>query len=594
MAIRICDILDYETDIAPYPFVKLYSGVGSGKSFFAGKMITGDEKCKMPPHNILIITSRRAKVEETLKDMGVLITERLTQNGNLNFEVWQTGEDRPYEYEKYLKEIKGNSEWGDFSYLSYNKSAVCTNAYISAHLRYVYNPEDPVTHLWNKFDAIIIDEVHSLVTDSTYQSAGFDVLSFIEEYVKLQKEGKLLECACKHLILMTGTPQPFETATKHLDFPKDKTNILKWFDKCENVVPENIVLIDQQTTKSKIAELLSNGEKVIYFTNHTLTESGVREKFDLSDDVNIGVSFSNDDKRKRLSPEEQQKIKEIDESLSKCFIPDSIQFFVTTSRNKEGININNTDYHNMFVETHLLYDIVQMAGRVRSGIKNLYIITDTDQFKYGGNFTDILFSKKIMVVNSDFSNSDDEANQYLISEYLSNEKELDKNYEERKKNLLYYIKYIEDRFSYVRYNVFRQHFEYFRIKESAEIIANNCIDKFKAILLEDMPQIEQFFKMWFPDVTVKREETAESYCKNYLLSLIGKKPFITLTKEELKIHTSVIRERFGVDIKSPKILLEMVDKNFKLGRKTDKEVILYYGTEDPRTKRKPMGKARKR
>lgn len=594
MAIRICDILDYETDIAPYPFVKLYSGVGSGKSFFAGRMITGDEKCKMPPHNILIITSRRAKVEETLKDMGVLITERLTQSGNLNFEVWQTGEDRPYEYEKYLKEIKGNSEWGDFSYLSYNKSAVCTNAYISAHLRYVYNPEDPVTHLWNKFDAIIIDEVHSLVTDSTYQSAGFDVLSFIEEYVKLQKEGKLLECACKHLILMTGTPQPFEAATKHIDFPKGKTNKLKWFDKCENVVPENIVLIDQQTTKSKIAELLSNGEKVIYFTNHTLTESGVRENFDLSDDVNIGVSFSNDDKRKRLSPEEQQKIKEIDESLSKCFIPNSIQFFVTTSRNKEGININNTDYHNMFVETHLFYDIVQMAGRVRSGIENLYIITDTYQFKYGGNFTDILFSKKTMVVNADISNSDDEANKYLISEYLSNEKELDKNYEERKKNLLHYIKYIEDRFAYVRYNVFRQRFEYFRIKESAEIIANNCIDKFKAILLEDMPKIEQFFKMWFPDVSVKREETAEAYCKNYLFSLIGKKPFITLNKDELKTHASVIRERFGVDIKSPKILLGMVDENFKLGRKTDNEVILFYGAEDPRTKRKPMGKARNR
>ena len=128
MATRICDILNYETDIEPYPFVKLYSGVGSGKSYFAGKMITGDKKCKIPPHNILIITSRRAKVEETLKDMGVLITERLTQNGNLNFEVWQAGEYRPFEYEKYLKEIKGNSEWGDFSYLSYNKSAVCTNA----------------------------------------------------------------------------------------------------------------------------------------------------------------------------------------------------------------------------------------------------------------------------------------------------------------------------------------------------------------------------------------------------------------------------------------------------------------------------------
>ena len=109
-----------------------------------------------------------------------------------------------------------------------------------------------------------------------------------------------------------------------------------------------------------------------------------------------------------------------------------------------------------------------------------------------------------------------------------------------------------------------------------------------------MTQIEQFFKKWFPDVSVKREETAEAYCKNYLLSLIGKKPFITLTKEELKIHTSVIRERFGVDIKTPKKLLKMVDEKFNLGRKTDTEVILYYGTEDPRIKRKPMGKVRKR
>ena len=61
------------------------------------------------------------------------------------------------------------------------------------------------------------------------------------------------------------------------------------------------------------------------------------------------------------------------------------------------------------------------------------------------------------------------------------------------------------------YNVFRQQFEYFRIKESAEIIANNCIDKFKAMLLEDITQIEQLFKKWFPDVSVKREETVEFY-----------------------------------------------------------------------------------
>ena len=171
----ICDVIKYAQDIQPFPLINIYSGVGSGKSFFATTMIKGSEEHEIPKHNVLIITSRRIKVEETMKEMGVLITEKITKNGNLNFDVL-TGDILPDESEQYAKAIKYTYDWGESTHITYNKSVVCTNAYISAYLKYLHDISDPVTHIWNKFDAIIVDEVHSLITDATYQPATYAVL----------------------------------------------------------------------------------------------------------------------------------------------------------------------------------------------------------------------------------------------------------------------------------------------------------------------------------------------------------------------------------------------------------------------------------
>ena len=589
--IRICHILDYKKDIEPFPLVKLYSGVGSGKTTFATRMITGDKECKIPKQNVLIITSRRAKVEETLTDMKNLVKREIKRNGNLSFKVYQTGEEQPDEYREYLKEIKYTVDGMEFSFLSYNKSVVCTNAYISAYLRYVHNPDDETTHIWNKFDTIIVDEVHSLITDSTYQSACFGVMALIKEYLKLYQQGELQECACKHIILMTGTPQPFEKLND-IDFPEDKTNTLIWFDKCENVVPKKIILIDKQTAKQQIQKLLKDGEKVIYFSNHTLSENEAKKEFQITDDIKIGVSFSNDKKRKTLSKEEKDRLNEIDDSLSKCLIPENIKFFVTTSRNKEGININNTDYNNMFVESHLLYDIVQMAGRVRSGVENLFIITDSDSFNSGVNVTDVMFSKKIMVANNYITASDDEANKYLNNEYFENKNEQQKNVEERNRNLWNYLKYIEDKFPYIRYNDLCKKFEFYNIKELAEKLAKKQEEEFCKILLATDEDVKAYFNNYFPNIEVHREETAKAYCKRYLDNLIGKKKAIVLSKSDLIKHTQIIAERFGVNIKSPKVLLHLVDELYNCEGQRDK-YILYYGKENS-LKKKPMRKSRKR
>ena len=203
---RICDVVNYEQDIEPFSLIKIYSGVGSGKSFFAASMITGSQEHNIPKQNVLIITSRRAKVTETLKELGVHVKPSITYKGNLSTEIWQSGEDRPWEYEEYLKNIKIQTDLGEIAISTYNKSVICTNSYISAYLKNIYDPKDPMTHIWNKFDTIVVDEVHSLVTDSTYQSATFDVLELIREYLALSQNKQLQEDACKRIILMSGTP----------------------------------------------------------------------------------------------------------------------------------------------------------------------------------------------------------------------------------------------------------------------------------------------------------------------------------------------------------------------------------------------------
>ena len=58
-------------------------------------------------------------------------------------------------------------------------------------------------------------------------------------------------------------------------------------------------------------------------------------------------------------------------------IREDIALFVTTSKNKEGININDDDIRHVYIESHSMTDIGQMAGRLRHGAENVYIILDS-------------------------------------------------------------------------------------------------------------------------------------------------------------------------------------------------------------------------
>ena len=68
----------YKTDIAPYPFIGIHAGVSSGKNYFIDTLARGysdpDENGHVeyfPEQTILLVTSRRAKVNEVLNDKSI-------------------------------------------------------------------------------------------------------------------------------------------------------------------------------------------------------------------------------------------------------------------------------------------------------------------------------------------------------------------------------------------------------------------------------------------------------------------------------------------------------------------------------------------
>ena len=224
-------------------FMAIYSGVGSGKNRFIDSFYKEDKDIPNPQMTVLIITSRRAKVDEILQANEIKVKGKVGRWENVHHvkEDNETEEFRK-KYKDYLRIIERDNE----KHFVYQQSVVCTNAFIERYLQYVYKPNDVTTHLWELFDMIVIDEVHSLVLDAYYQSAPFYVNDLIREYLERYEQAKdnfHLLPACKHMILMTGTPE----SLKSLDVKYNrKLHVIDKREECKNVVPNNIYFISKK------------------------------------------------------------------------------------------------------------------------------------------------------------------------------------------------------------------------------------------------------------------------------------------------------------------------------------------------------------
>ncbi len=532
---RLMEAIIYTEDVEPYSFTQIYAGVGSGKNYFAEQLMKGyDEELKdgtvkhIDAKTVLLITSRRAKVEEILTEEDLPVKGRvgrwdehhhvIDDNGD---EVIPTGRLRRIE-----------TEWGTSGV--YQDSVVCTNAFIEKYLQYRYDPQDPTTHLWELFDIIFIDEVHSAIVDATYQSAPFHVQDLVNEYLRRVRRAeknpaKYNRPLCKNLIMMTGTPETI----RDLNTGKD-CHVLDMMKKCKNVVPKNIFFVSTEDAWRQMEYQLSWGEKIVYFTNHVIFPEIYCESLGLAREA-TAVSFSKEEKRIALRESceaDYNRMVSTEQYLAKnSKLPEDVQLFMTTSRNKEGVNIENKDIKHLYVESHVRSDVVQMAGRIRDGVENMYIVIDSighgsPEWEREAEFTEMMIASYAQR-KSEICGVTNEYLEYLCKElniegmYAAGFRAtttISKTGEER---LSKYIEYVESKFPYVRYSYLKNAFQYYNFRKLGKEYQRANYRLFNEG--KDNPsRYAEIVKEWFPASSVYHyvtpSERAWQYFQTEVLS----------------------------------------------------------------------------
>lgn len=493
----IGEVLQYDKHIAPYFFIEIDAGVGAGKTHWIETLandLSFPDEGEGHKARILFVTSRRAKVEETF----TTYEEKKLFAKSIGI---------PYELA---------SEFNDYFWGS-EQCTVCTNAFIENYLRKCYKPNDEKTWLWETFDMIVVDEVHSLILDATYQSAPFHVYDLLNMCIEVkltenrEKEifgDDLHVMRCKHIIVMTGTPDPLRRIT----FYGMKPIRYDLMSKCKNVSPNHICFIEKKDLNEEFQIAYYFSFRAVYFKNEIVFPKEFCEQMDIPP-KGIACSFSKAKKRKELKSKDKEAfeaMERVESSLKKdCVIPDDIDIFVTTSRYKEGININN-DVDYMYVEAHNQSDVVQMAGRARRGVDYLNIVVDAEGYSSNDKWRkeEILFTNT-QLVQRDIS--DDEVKKEMQEKHYSSAANEFLQYclercgkasdEEKNSVKLRTIEYLEEKFPYIKYSYLHERFMYYGLKE----IGNNYIEDSEKIwsrCKSNPLELKELVQKWFPESEV--------------------------------------------------------------------------------------------
>ena len=521
--LHLSDVIDYEKDIKPFRFIEIHAGPGAGKNTFIESLAKG-EFPNTPKMRVLLITSRRAKVDETFSMYEDFDNENLSLFKQKIGEAWDIVDD------------KGNHTFATIG------NTICTSAFIAGYMKSVFRADDRRTYLWDMYDVIAIDEVHSMTLDATYQDAPFYIYDFLNHYLDRCINEEYEKPVCKHVILMTGTPEPLQNYFPVREIPQNCLDLMR---QCENIQPENIRFIESKNAVEHLQKTIEADKRCIYFGNRIdrIKEIFYDKKLPKSKMV---LSFSDEEKRKIFEQTDNDaylNMVETEEEIKDNYrVPKKFSVLLTTSRYREGINIKD-DIDEMIIETHNKSDAIQMAGRVRSGVKDLYIVVDA--LPYPTDYIEEDMEQKLAkiqlwgstnptdpVIKDANGNTDKRC--YPLN-YMLNEIPEDQ--------LQKFIDLLKDKFPYVRYSYLYACFRYYvpRITGLDYIKRENAIWKTGV----KTKSIQQIVSDWFPDAKVhayksNREQKYEASWKlwkkyGFKLGEIYDKQMVDAFKDELSV-----------------------------------------------------------
>lgn len=478
----LSDSIDFDHDIAPYQYIAIFAGVGSGKNTFVDQLVTGNhfthaDGSPVPPQNVLLISSRRAKIDEQLKLTNVVYDSAILSNifDSNPFTIDSKYDDYFESPQIMLPDLDG---WGTGPAI-YARSCAFTNARTEWYIATQYQPKAAETHLWERFDMIIIDEAHSLLADASYQSSPFYVRRLIEETLAHSDK-------CK-VILMTGTPQIFNGYSL-----LENAHVIDRMEICNNVTPKNIHFLPQEEAKEMQEQFLKDKVKYVAFFNHIKPIRALEKDFP----ADVAMSFSRVEEIEDLKknyPKSYDRMKAVSNHLSeKKHLPDDVIAFLSTSRNKEGINIKNEDIHIMFVETHNDVDIIQMAGRLRNPADTLYVALNSTDFhdtdsRYEASFAE--YPPLLHTVNDFFTRLCKESKFTFGDECSKNIRSYD--------NLADFIDFIHAKFPYIRYDYFSNTFLFYPERRISKQYAAQQSSRYRSAV-EQQEGLNKLAHEWFP------------------------------------------------------------------------------------------------
>ena len=532
-------VINYARDIEPYGFIQIHAGVGSGKNTFIEKLIEGytwkDEngiECSTSPKTVLLITSRRAKVNEILSDDKKEDEDKKKEKSEKDKKEptigayvleWENGApaDNIDEYCNSTKQLADIDGFGRPKI--HQRSIACTNAAIEKYLQNHYNPLDISTHLWQRFDFIVLDEAHSVLADASYQSAPYYVHELINQAYREYKNGT---STCK-VIIMTGSPK----ILSNFKIPK-KGNHLDVLDSCHSVVPKALSFVDGVEAKKSFKRRLAGGERVIYFANHINTIFGLYSDLNTEQQAATAFSFSKAERLNINDPAQRElydRMKNTEEVIAeKQRLPEDITLLLTTSKNKEGINIKNKDIKAMYVEAHTEVDIIQMAGRVREGIDVLYVVTDSGGFGKTESAWEYKFSSCEVLIDA-FDVEPGQGQKELNLVEFSNdffykllrESGIDLRdpwgrkpiytYEKAKE----FIDFVHSKFPYIRYNYFTDEFALYHDRKCSLDYYQEQNALYDAAA-NDQERLTALAQSWYEGISVIWPETLQDQIDRYL------------------------------------------------------------------------------
>lgn len=483
----------------------LIAGVGAGKSTWVKEVLSKEG-------SVLFITSRRAKVDEDELDSDFV--NRINENDILR---------------KYL--------------------TVVTNAKITNALERWSENEESLEKFVKRYNYIVVDEVHSIATDSTFTDSSFGVKTFIEYAVELGKT----------VIAMTGTPEPVEKYFRDNNW--SRIDLRKF---CTYVKPFKIDIIASKKVINLIKKELDEEKRVVYFINNTdtikdvyikLLKNGVVKKDELAVVVAEHKHEKLEDDLKEILGDSKDFFKFCQVTyksiIEKKELPDTCKVLLSTSKLREGVDILTKDV-TIICDNHILSNIIQFCGRVRVSGGYVYIVKDSKQHNIEHDELLYRYAEK---------NEIDSANSFLYDEvYVEGNTERISE----KKQL---IKYVEKN-PYIRFNYIKNKFQIDSLKFEEEIRLFKNLEKWQ----NEINDYCNEYKIINPYMTSKqKKKMIIDACKNAIerkIKIFGenKKDFARIVCETQNVPVKVQKEKLNEVLKEFGYKVESKKENASVNR----------------------------